>query len=196
MPSVFKISFPLVPIKKKEGNIRICIDCRKLNEVTMPDSYPLPRVQDCLDALQGGSWFSTLDCTSGYFQVQTHSDDMGKTAFVCQKTFFAFQVLPLGLVNSPATYQSSIELIMSGIQYENCLIYLDDLIVYSKTFRDHIQRLDEVFTRISNANLKFALTKYPLFEQEVKFLGHKVSPQEIVTREDKVQAVKDWPIPI
>ena len=100
----------------------------------------------------------------------------------------------MGLVNSPATYQRLIEQIMSGVQYETCLIYLDDIIVYSKTFEDHIQRLDEVLTRISNANLKFAPKKCHLFQQEFKFLGHKVSPQGVATCNDKVQAVKDWPI--
>ena len=120
---------------------------------------------------------------------------MDKTTFVCENGLFAFQVLPMGLVNSPAKYQRLIEQIMSGVQYETCLIYLDDIIVYSKTYEDHIQRLDEVFTRISNANLKFAPKKYHLFQQEVKFLGHKVSPQGVATCEDKVQAVKDWPIP-
>ena len=113
-------AFPLVPIRKKGSSIRICIDYRKLNEVTPPDSYPLPRVQDCLDALQGSSWFSTSDCTSGYFQVHTHTDDMDKTTFVCENGLFAFQVL--GLVNSPAKYQRLIEQIMSGVQYETCLI--------------------------------------------------------------------------
>ena len=78
-------AFPLVPIEKKDNSIRICVDYRKLNEVPLPDSYPLPSVQDFLDALQDAKWFSTLDCTSGYFQVQNHPDDMDKTAFVCQK---------------------------------------------------------------------------------------------------------------
>ena len=146
-------AFPLVPVKKKDGSIRICIDYRKRNEVTLPDSYPLPRVKDCLDALQGSFWFSTLDCTQGYFQLQTHPDDMSKKAFVCEKGLFAFKVLPMGLINSEATYQRTIEQIMAPIQYETCLIYLDDIIVYSKTFEEHIQRLDEVFTRIGCANL-------------------------------------------
>ena len=98
-------AFPLVPIKKKDNSIRICVDYRKLNEVTLPDSYPLPRVEEYLDALQGAKWFSTLDCTSGFFQVQNHPDDMDKSSFICNKGLYAFKVLPMGLVNSPATYQ-------------------------------------------------------------------------------------------
>ena len=188
-------AFPLVPIKKKDNSIRICVDYRKLNEVTLPDSYPLPRVQDCLDALQDAKWFSTLDCTSGYFQVQNHPDDMDKTAFVCQKGLFAFRVLPMGLVNSPATYQRLMEHIMAGLQYETCLIYLDDCIVYSKTFEEHIQRLDEVLTRIGDANLKFSPKKCHLFKREVKFLGHVVSAAGVATCEDKIKAIKEWPIP-
>ncbi|MCG7883681.1 MAG: reverse transcriptase family protein, partial [Candidatus Thiodiazotropha endolucinida] len=122
-------AFPLVPIRKKDNSIRICVDYRKLNEVTLPDSYPLPRIRDCLDALEGAKWFSTLDCTSGFFQVQNHPSDMDKTAFVCSKGLFAFRVMPMGLVNSPATYQRLMQHIMSGLQYEKCLIYLDDCIV-------------------------------------------------------------------
>ena len=188
-------AFPLVPVKKKDGSIRICIDYRKLNEVTLPDSYPLPRVQDCLDALQGSCWFSTLDCTQGYFQLQTHPDDMSKTAFVCEKGLFAFKVLPMGLINSGATYQRTIEQIMAPIQYETCLIYLDDIIVYSKTFEEHIQRLDEVFTRIGRANLRFSPKKCFVTQREVTFLGHRVSPLGVAMCEDKVQAVQNWPIP-
>lgn len=188
-------AFPLVPIRKKDNSIRICVDYRKLNEVTLPDSYPLPRIQDCLDALQNAKWFSTLDCTSGYFQVQIHPDDIDKTAFVCSKGLFAFKVLAMGLVNSPATYQRLMEQIMSGLQYETCLIYLDDCIVYSQTFEEHIERLDEVLSRMSKANLKFTPKKCHLFKQEVKFLGHVVSEKGIATCEDKVTAVKEWPLP-
>ena len=162
-------AFPLVPIKKKDGSIRICVDYRKFNEVTLPDSYPLPRVQDCLDAFEGASWFSVLDCTSGFFQIETHPNDRDKTAFICHKGLFEFKVLPMGLINSPATYQRIIETIMAGKQYETCLIYLDDLIVYSKTFDEHLQRLDEVFERISFANLKFSPKKCFLFSRETKF---------------------------
>ena len=90
-------AFPLVPIKKKDGSIRICVDYRKLNEVTLHNSYPLHKVQECLDVLQGAKWFSTIDATSGFFQVQNHPDDMDKTAFVCNKGLFAFRVLPMGL---------------------------------------------------------------------------------------------------
>ena len=188
-------AFPPVPIKKKDGSIRICVDYRKLNEVTLPDSYPLPRVQDCLDALEGASWFSVLDCTSGFFQIETHPNDRDKTAFICHKGLFEFKVLPMGLINSPATYQRILETIMAGKQYETCLIYLDDLIVYSKTFDEHLQRLDEVFERISFANLKFSPKKCFLFSRETKFLGHRVSANGVSTCDDKVVAVKEWPIP-
>ena len=188
-------AFPLVPVRKKDGSIRICIDYRKLNEVTLPDSYPLPRVQDCLDSLQGSCWFTTLDATSGYFQLETDTADRDKTAFVCEKGLFAFRVLPMGLVNSAATYQRTLEQIMSELQHETCLIYLDDIIVYSKTFQEHIQRLDEVLTRLGNASLKLSPKKCHILQQDVTFLGHRVSSQGVATCDDKVEAVKNWPIP-
>ena len=171
-------AFPLVPVKKKDGSISICIDYRKLNEVTLPDSYPLPRVQDCLDALQGSRWFSTLDCTQGHFKLQTHPDNMNKTAFVCEKGLFAFKVLPKGFINLWATYQRTIESIMAPFQYGKCLIYLDDVIVYSKTFEDHIERLDEVFTRIGKAFLKFSPSKCNLTRQKLPFLATRYPPME------------------
>ena len=188
-------AFPLVPIKKKDGSIRICVDYRKLNEVTLHDSYPLPKIQECLDALQGAKWFSTIDATSGFFQVQNHPDDMDKTAFVCDKGLFAFRVLPMGLRNSPATYQRLMVHIMSPLLYETCLVYLDDCIVYSRTFEEHIQRLDEVLTRMGKSNLKCLPKKCQLFSQEVQFLGHRVSSEGVATCEDKVKAVKEWPVP-
>ena len=188
-------AFPLVPIKKKDGSIRICVDYRKLNEVTLHDSYPLPKIQECLDALQGAKWFSTIDATSGFFQVQNHPDDMDKTAFVCDKGLFAFRVLPMGLRNSPATYQRLMVHIMSPLLYETCLVYLDDCIVYSRTFEEHIQRLDEVLTRMGKSNLKCLPKKCHLFSQEVQFLGHRVSSEGVATCEDKVKAVKEWPVP-
>ena len=130
-------AFPLVPIKKKDGSIRICLDYRKLNEVNLHHSYPLPKLQDCLDALQGAKWFSTIDATSGFFQVQNHPDDIDKNAFVCDKGLFAFHVLPMGHQNSPATYQRFMVHITSPLLYETCLVYLDGCIVYSRTFRAH-----------------------------------------------------------
>ena len=118
-----------------------------------------------------------------------------KIAFICHKGLYEFKVLPMGLINSPATYQRILETIMAGKQYERCLIYLDDLIVYSKTFDEHLQRLDEVFERISFANLKFSPKKCFLFSRETKFLGHRVSANGVSTCDDKVVAVKEWPIP-
>ncbi|MCG7879153.1 MAG: RNase H-like domain-containing protein [Candidatus Thiodiazotropha endolucinida] len=188
-------AFPLVPIRKKDSSIRICIDYRQLNLRTLPDSYPLPRVQECLDALDGATLFSTLDCTSGFFQLQMHPDDKDKTAFVCSKGLFNFKVLPMGLVNSPATYQRLMEHIMTGINFQTCLVYLDDCIIFSKSFNEHISRLDEVLTRISKANLKFRPDKCNLLRREVKFLGHVVSAEGVATCEDKIRAVKEWPIP-
>ena len=188
-------AFPLVPIKKKDGSIRICVDYRKLNEVTLHDSYPLPKVQECLDALQCAKWFSTIDATSGFFQVQNHPDDMDKTAFVCDKGLFAFRVLPMGLRNSPATYQRLMVHIMSLLLYETCLVYLDDCIVYSQTFEEHIQRLDEVLNRMGRSHLKCLPKKCHLFSQECQFLGHRISSEGVATCEEKVTAVKEWPVP-
>lgn len=132
-------------VKKKNGQHRFCIDYRKLNSVTTRDSYPLPRVDDSLDAMGGAQIFSVLDLASGYWQVKMAEEDRHKTAFVCPGGFYEFNVMPFGLTNAPATFQRVMDLVLAGLQGTACLVYLDDVIVYSKTAQGHLERLKAVF---------------------------------------------------
>ena len=125
-------------------------------------------MQECLDAIQGVKWFSTIDATSGFFQVENHPDDMGKTAFMCDKGLFPFRVLPMGL-RSQATYQRLMVHIMSPLLYETCLVYLDDCIVFSRTFKEHIQCLDEVLS-MEKSNLKCLLQNAICLARKFNFL--------------------------
>ena len=118
-------------VTKKDGSIRFCVDYRKLNGVTLRDSYPLPRINDCLDSLCGAKWFSTLDLASGYWQMGVHPDDREKTAFTCQSGLFQFKVLPFGLTNAPSSFKRLMEKVLAGLQFDICLIYLDDVIMKS-----------------------------------------------------------------
>jgi hypothetical protein len=130
---------PIVLVRKKSGNIRLCVDYRKLNQQTKKDAYPLPRTQDCLDAMTGAIIFSTLDMTAGYNQVPIKNDDIPKTAFVTKHGLYEFRTMPFGLTNAPATFQRVMELALQGLQWTSCLIYLDDVIIFGSTFDEHLQ---------------------------------------------------------
>ena len=153
-PSCSPWASPVVLVKKKDGTSRFCIDYRKVNTVTRKDAYPLPRVDDLLDTLAGSRLFSTLDLISGYWQVEIHPGDREKTAFCTSEGLYEFNVMPFGLCNGPATFQRLINLLLAGIQWSSCLVYLDDIIVLGKTFQDHLQHLSQVFQRLRDAQIE------------------------------------------
>lgn len=194
-PSNSPWSSPIVLVKKKDGSMRFCIDYRRLNEVTLKDAYPLPRIDDSLDSLSGAQWFSTLDLASGYWQVELDPEDQAKTAFVTRSGLYEFKVLPFGLCNAPPLFERLMEQVLMGLQWESCLIYLDDIIVFGNSFEQEMSRLRVVFTRLKTAGLKLKPSKCHLFQKEVLYLGHKVSEKGIWTDPGKIEAVKTWPVP-
>ncbi|KAK3086868.1 hypothetical protein FSP39_024642 [Pinctada imbricata] len=194
-PSSSPWSSPVVLVKKKDGSLRYCIDYRKLNSVTIKDSYPLPRIDDSLDALGGACMFSCIDLASGYWQVEMEPDDKAKTAFSTPKGLFQFKVMPFGLCNAPATFERLMETVLNGLPFQTCLLYIDDIIVYSKDFKTHVERLSEVLERLKNAGLKLSPKKCNFFQNQVSFLGHIVSNEGVSTDPIKISAVKDWPTP-
>ena len=147
-------SSPIVLIKKKDGSRRFCIDYRKLNCVTKKDAHPLPRIDDTLDVLQGAKLFSTLNLTSGYWQVEVDKNDREKTAFVTPFGLHQFKVMPFGLCNAPSTFQRLMELTLAGLQWESCLVYLDDIIIFSSTIDEQLHRLQLVLARLLLSGLK------------------------------------------
>ena len=147
-------SSALVLVRKKDGSLRCCVDYRALNEATVKDSYPLPRIDDTLDALVGASWFSTLDLKSGYHQIGMADEDREKTAFSCGGGLWQWRVMPFGLCNAPATFERLMERVLAGLHWKTLLVYLDDVIVFGKTFDEELQRLREVFQRMRAASLK------------------------------------------
>ena len=194
-PSSSAWSSPIVLVTKKDGSIRYCIDYRKLNEVSRKDSYPLPRIDDSLDALRGSKWFSCLDLASGYWQVMMDPKDKDKTAFVTTHGFYQFKVMPFGLCNAAATFERLMENVLAGLNFEICLLYIDDVIVYSKDFQSHVNHIDVVLQRLKGAGLKISPKKCDFFKDQVVFLGHVVSQEGISTSPDKVSAIKEWPVP-
>ena len=186
---------PVVLVKKKDGSIRYCIDYRRLNDLTVKDSYPLPLTQDCLDELSGSSWFSTLDLQSGYWQIEVDPNDRQKTAFASRSGLYQFKVMPFGLTNAPGTFERLMEKVLKGLHYEICLVYLDDVVVKSQSFESHLDNLSLVFDRLRSAGLKLNPKKCKIFQKEVSFLGHVVSEAGISTDPSKISVVKDWPTP-
>jgi hypothetical protein len=188
-------AFPIVVVRKKDGTVRICVDYRKLNEVTRKDAHPLPRIDDIFDALRGAKYFSTLDLASGYHQVSVAKEDQEKTGFVTPWGHYEYTVMPFGLCNAPATFQRLMALVFSGLVGLDCLIYLDDIIIFGPNFEVHLLRLEKVLARLQEHNLKIKLSKCKFGLPSVKFLGHKVSPEGIGVDEDKVKTIQDWKYP-
>ena len=194
-PSKSPWSSPVVLVTKKDGSLRFCVDYRKLNSVTVKDSYPLPRIDDSLDAISTASIFSTIDLMNGYWQVQCDPQDAEKTAFSTPHGLFQFKVMPFGVCNGVATFERLTEYILAGLNWQICLVYLDDIIVFSPDFKTHLTRLDQVLERIGIAGLKIAPKKCNFFQEEVLFLGHIVTKDGIGTDPSKVEVVQSWPTP-
>ena len=194
-PSSSPWSSPIVLVGKKDGSTRFCVDYRKVNDVTHKDSYPLPRIDDTIDALAGSKWFSTLDLKSGYWQVQLSEEAKEKTAFSSGSGLWQFKVMPFGLCNAPATFERLMEQVLVGLPTSTALVYLDDILIPGRSFAQQISNLHEVFGRLKKAKLKLSPKKCILFQREVKYLGHVVSEQGISPDPAKVEAVKSWPQP-
>ena len=194
-PSTSPWASPIVLVKKKDGSTRFCVDYRKLNEITKKDSYPLPRIDDTLDAVGNSTWFSTLDLQSGYWQVELDEKDKEKTAFTSCAGLWQFTVMPFGLCNAPGTFERLMERVLQGLSWKTALIYLDDVIVHGKDFQQELSRLRQVFYRLKEANLKLNPRKCHLFQRKVKYLGHVLSAEGIQTDPEKLDAVRNWKIP-
>ena len=195
VPSNSPWASPVVMTTKKDGKPRVCIDYRKLNDITIKDAHPLPRIDETLDHLYGSKWFSTFDLMWGYWQVSMSSKDKEKTAFRTRKGLFEFNVMPFGLCNAPATFSRLMEIVLKSLHWTHCLVYLDDIIIFSSTVDQHLERLRLLFTRLRESNLKLKPSKCHLFKKQVAYLGHIISEEGIKTDPSKIDKVQDWPRP-
>eukprot|EP00117_Sycon_ciliatum_P034902 scpid20142/ scgid26552/ Retrovirus-related Pol polyprotein from transposon 17.6; Protease; Reverse transcriptase; Endonuclease len=193
--SVSPWSSPVVLVRKKDGSTRFCVDYRRVNAITVKDPYPLPRIDDTLDALGGAMYFSTLDLCSGYHQMPMDEADKAKTAFSTPDGHYEFNVMPFGVCNGPSSFQRLMSAVLRGLQWQMCLVYLDDIIVFSKTFDEHLERLEAVFQRLLEAGLRLKPSKCHLLRTEVNFLGHVVTKDGVRTDPDKIETVSEWRCP-
>ena len=174
-------NFPLVIVRKKNGDIRLCVDYRKLNDVTERPIFPIPDHKVIFDSLGGNKYFLCLDLSSGYHQVPMKENDKCKTAFTTRHGQFEFNRMPFGLSGAPATFQKIMHSVMQGELWEKCAIYLDDCIIFGKTPEEHNERLKTVLEKFREANLKLSPKKCTFFKNELVYLGHVINEYGIHT---------------
>ena len=194
-PSTSPWASPVVLVPKKDGSMRFCVDYRRLNSMTKKDVYPLPRVDDILDTLGNAKYFTTLDLASGYWQVPLDDDSRPKTAFTTHQGLFEFVRMPFGLCNAPATFQRAMQTVLAGLEWRDCFVYIDDILVVSRTFEEHLQHLEQVFDRLRKANLRLKPKKCSFLCKEVSYLGHLISVEGVRPDPEKTEKVKCFPEP-
>lgn len=187
-------SSPIVCVRKKSGELRLCVDYRELNRKSVRDRHPIPRIQDMLDSLSGSSWFSVLDQGKAYHQGFVDEDSQPLTAFITPWGLYQWVRIPFGLSSAPAEFQRSMEECLWGLRDDICLPYLDDNLVHSKSFEDHVDHVRTVLHRYQQHGVKLTPKKCELFKPKVRFLGrivskegHSMDPAEVAP----VQALKE-----
>ena len=182
-------------VKNKDGSYRLTIDYKKLNDVTVKDRFPLPRVADVIDSLEGKSVFSTMDLSKGYWAVPIVEQDIPKTAFLTRDGLYEWTRMPFGLCNAPATFQRCINAVFAGLLWISMTAYIDDITVGSQDFMQHLRTLREVFLRLRHWGLCMKATKCKFFRQQVDVLGFRLSAKGKQPTEHLIRAVKEFPIP-
>ena len=177
---------------KKDGGLRFCIDLRKLNKQTIKDVYSLPQINETLDSLQGSQWFSSLDLKSHYWQVKMDEESKPLTAFTMGLLgFYECKRMPFRLTNALATFQRLMETCLGDLNLHWCIIYLDDIVIFSKDLASHLERLEAVFQKLEEAGLKLKPSKCELFQRQLAYLGHVNSAKGVATDESKIEAIKN-----
>ncbi len=195
-PSNSPWASPIVMVRRKDGRYRMCIDFRKVNEVTQNvQAWPLPRIDDTLDCLVGNEYYCTNDLTAGYWQVPVDEESKWKTAFVHRSGLYHWNRKPFGVTEAPGVFSRMMAELLSDMLYDKLLVYLDDVILFGRTVKETMSRYREFLGKMKLANLKLKPSKCVLFQKEVTFLGHVVSREGVATDPSKIEAVKCWKVP-
>lgn len=192
-PSYSPWSSPCILVPKPDGTSRLCTDYRKINSVTVPDSFPLPRLEDCIDRIGSAAYVSKLDLLKGYWQVPLTERASNISAFVTPDNFVQYTVMPFGMCNAPATFQRLVNIVFKDIP--NCTAYLDDLVIHSRTWAEHLATLRSVFQRLEGASLTLNLAKYEFGKATVTYLGKQVGRGQVRPIASKVEAIANFPTP-
>ena len=194
-PSKSPFGAPILFVKKKDGTMRMCVDYRALNEITVKNKYALPRVDELFDRLQGAQYFSKIDLRSGYYQIRVDPADVPKTAFRTRYGHFEFLVLPMGLTNAPATFMHLMNDTFREHLDDFVIVFLDDILIFSRTLEEHERHVRRVLEILRRHKLYAKESKCELIKTEVEFLGHIVGRDGVRMMESKVKAVQEWPTP-
>ncbi|KAI3822129.1 hypothetical protein L1987_09710 [Smallanthus sonchifolius] len=194
-PSISPWGAPVLFVKKKDGSMRMCIDYRELNKCTVKNKYPLPRIDDLFDQLQGASWFSKIDLRSGYHQLKVREEDIPKTAFRTRYGHFEFRVMSFGLTNAPAEFMDLMNRVCRPMLDRSVIVFIDDILIYSKNEGDHACHLKEVLEALKKEKLYAKFSKCAFWLREVQFLGHVINPNGIMVDPAKIVTVREWNIP-
>ena len=174
-PSSSPWNVPIILVKKKDNSMRFVCDFRGLNDVTKKDSYPLPHIRDVIDKMEGARFWSTLDAASAYWSMPLAEDAKDKTAFLVPRGKFEFNVTPYGLCNTGASYQRMIDITLSGLQSDRILAYMDNIVIFSKTFEGHLENLEQIFQRLRSSGISLKLSKCVFASEQVNFFGFSLS---------------------
>lgn len=185
---------PILLVKKKNGEERMCVDYRAVNRKTIKDKYPLPRIDDLLDNIQGNKFFTTLDLASGYHQIPIDAESVSKTAFVTPDGHFEYLRMPFGLANAPAVFQRAMNKILGPLRHE-AMAYINDVLIPSRTISPGLEKLSEVLKLFRAANMTLRLEKCRFLRTTIEYLGHEITNEGIRPGKDQIKAVSDFPRP-
>ncbi|KAL0544194.1 hypothetical protein IC582_019307 [Cucumis melo] len=194
-PSVSPWGAPVLFVKKKDGSMRLCIDYRELNKVTVKNRYPLPRIDDLFDQLQGATVFSKIDLRSGYHQLRIKDEDVPKTAFRSRYGHYEFIVMSFGLTNAPAVFMDLMNRVFREFLDTFVIVFIDDILIYSKTEAEHEKHLRMVLQTLRDNKLYAKFSKCEFWLKQVSFLGHVVSKAGVSVDPAKIEAVTGWTRP-